>query len=177
MRYTIIVILIFLTSHVKGQSSAIEISGDILQLAIPGGAFASTLVWAEEDYKGTWEVVKAGVVSTVATYGIKYIVDKERPNGESYAFPSGHTSRAFTGAAFIQRKFGWRYGAPAYLLASYTGWTRVHSGKHDYWDILGGAAVGIISAYIFAKPYQESDVRIGFFSNNNQYTLSFSYTF
>jgi len=177
MRYSIIVILFFITSHVKGQSNAIEISGDILQLAIPGAAFTSTLIWAEEDYKGTWEVVKAGVVSTIATYGIKYIVNKERPNGEPHAFPSGHTSRAFTGAAFIQRKFGWKYGAPAYLLAGYTGWTRVHSGNHDYWDILGGAAVGIISAYIFAKPYKESDVRIGFFSQKNQHTLSFSYTF
>ncbi|MFP4555388.1 MAG: phosphatase PAP2 family protein [Bacteroidales bacterium] len=177
MRYIIIALLFILSNHAKGQNGAIELSGDVLQLAIPGGAFASTLIWAEEDYKGTWEVVKAGVVSTVATYGIKYIVNKERPNGEPYAFPSGHTSRAFTGAAFIQRKFGWKYGAPAYLLAGYTGWTRIHSGNHDYWDILGGAAVGIVSAYIFAKPYQESNVRIGFSSHNNQYAFTFSYSF
>ena len=155
MRCVVIVLLVTIVLDAKPQNPAVELSGDILQLAIPAVAFSSTLFWPEQDNKGTWEVVKAGAVSTIATYGIKYLVNKERPNGDPYAFPSGHTSRAFTGAAFIQRKYGWKYGAPAYLLATYTGWSRVYVNKHDYWDVLGGAAVGIASGLLFTKPFNQ----------------------
>jgi membrane-associated phospholipid phosphatase len=160
------------------QNNAIELTGDILHLAIPGAAFASTIIWAEEKHSGTWEIIKAGTLSTVTTYGLKFLIDKQRPNGEQHAFPSGHASRAFTGAAFIQRKYGWEYGIPAYILAGYTGWTRVYSNNHDYWDVLGGAIVGVASAYIFTKPYQKSTTpHLSFGKQNNQYTLNFKYNF
>ena len=36
--------------------------------------------------------------SFVVTHTIKRVVNKERPNGGDFSFPSGHTSAAFTGA-------------------------------------------------------------------------------
>ena len=32
--------------------------------------------------------------------------------------------------------------------------------KHDWWDILGGAAIGIGSSYIFTKPYGRTRITL-----------------
>ncbi len=164
-----------LTAH--AQINPVDLSGEVLQLAIPGAAFASTLIWSEEEYKGTWQFIWAAGVSTVVTYGLKYAINKERPNGEKHSFPSGHASRAFMGAAFAQRKFGWKVGIPAYALAAYTGYTRLYANKHDYWDIIGGAAVGVVSSYIFAKPYNNEKINVSFGRQQEAYVLNLNLTF
>jgi membrane-associated phospholipid phosphatase len=80
-------------------------------------------------------------------------VDRERPNGGDMSFPSGHTSAAFSGAAFIQMRYGWLYGSMAYAGAAYVGWSRVVTENHHVEDVIAGAGIGIISAAIFTKPY------------------------
>ena len=131
-------------------TSDIEKSGDVLQMALPVAALASAFIW-QNDYGSPawWQFAKTMGTSFIATHGLKRAIDKERPNGGNHAFPSGHTSAAFTGAAFLERRFGWKAGIPAYLLAGYVGWTRVYTHHHDYWDVLAGAVVGIGSAYLF----------------------------
>ncbi|MFT3738018.1 MAG: hypothetical protein QM786_04620 [Breznakibacter sp.] len=105
----------------QGQhASGIETSGNILRLALPASAFGSTLIWRDQN-KSTLRFAAAMGTSVVLTYSLKHIIDKERPNGEKYSFPSGHASVAFTGAAFLDRRFGWKVGVPAYLPAGYTG--------------------------------------------------------
>ena len=82
-------------------------------------------------------------------------IDKERPNnGNNDSFPSGHTSTAFQGAAFIQKRYGWKYGAPAYVAASFVGYSRVEADKHHLEDVIAGAAIGILSSYYFTTPYK-----------------------
>ncbi len=81
----------------------------------------------------------------VVTYGLKYSIDEQRPNGQPHSFPSGHTSAAFMGAEFIRKEYGAWPGVPAYLAASYVGWTRQQSRNHYTRDVLAGAAVGILS--------------------------------
>ena len=174
MRLPLIVLIVILCfTRTQAQSDIIELSGDVLHLAIPGAAFAATLIWSEDNYKGTKEFMWAAGISTVVTYAVKYAINKERPNGESHAFPSGHASRAFMGAEFIRRKYGWKAGLPAYLLASYTGYTRVYAQNHDYWDILGGAAVGVISSYLFAKPLSRKEkIVMSFSRQKDNYMLN-----
>ena len=169
-RIVCIVALIVSSSSLQAQKSATEISGDLLQIALPVGAAISTLIW-NDTTKPIFQFAKTMSVSFVTTHAIKRIVDKERPNGGRYSFPSGHTSAAFTGAAFLEKRFGWRVGAPAYVLASYVGWSRIDANKHDIWDVLGGAVVGIGSAYLFAKPYVENKVSLGMSKQAEQYTL------
>ena len=68
--FAVILSITILTA--RAQVSPIELSGEVLQLAIPGAAFASTLIWSEDEYKGTWQFVWAAGVSTAVTYGLKY---------------------------------------------------------------------------------------------------------
>jgi membrane-associated phospholipid phosphatase len=179
MKYLVFAVAIFVTSlSGYSQSKFVEYSGDVLHLALPGAAFVSTLIWSEENYSGAKEFIWAAGVSTVVTYALKFAINKERPNGEGHAFPSGHTYRAFMGAEFIRRKFGWEAGVPAYILAGYTGYTRVYANKHDYWDILGGATVGIVSSYIFAKPYfNNQKISMGFGREYDSFVLNLQMSF
>ena len=97
----------------------------------------------------------------IATHSLKIIINKERPNGGDFGFPSGHTSAAFSGASFIERRYGLKIGVPAYILASYVGWSRVETNHHDYWDVIAGASLGIISGYIFTKPIKKRSLTLG----------------
>lgn len=175
-RNLIILISLLYSLQLSAQKSNIEISGDILSVALPVAAYASTQIW-RDDQKPGWRFVAAIGTSTLLTQSLKRIVNKTRPNGGSYSFPSGHTSSSFTGAAFIQRRYGWKAGVPAYLLASYTAWTRIYANKHDYWDLLGGSIIGIGSAYLFAKPYQKKDIDFSFNKSGDYYIFSLNYRF
>ena len=89
------------------------------------------------------------------TWALKELISKERPNGkDDDSFPSGHTSVAFQGAAFIHKRYGLKYGAVAYLGAAYVGWRRVETDNHYTSDVIAGAAIGIASSFIFTKPYK-----------------------
>lgn len=174
-RSLLIFLLAFALWPARGQEKGIEVSGDILSLALPAAAFTSTIIWKDGE-KSTLRFIGAMGVSVAVTYSLKLIVDKERPNGERYSFPSGHASNAFTGAAFLQRRFGCKVGIPAYVLAAYTAWTRVYTGHHDYWDVLAGAAIGIGSSYAFSK-WKKKNVTVSFNRTRDIRLVGLSYTF
>jgi membrane-associated phospholipid phosphatase len=129
---------------------AVETSGHVLRVAIPAAAWY--VAHAEDDREGEIQFAKAFAASTASAYALKKIVDKERPNGDDEAFPSGHATTAFAGAAFLQRRYGWRWAWPAWMLSVYTGWTRVHADEHDWEDVAGGAALAVAGAWIFVRP-------------------------
>tara|TARA_R110002073_G_scaffold128999_1_gene275006 strand:- start:59268 stop:59804 length:537 start_codon:yes stop_codon:yes gene_type:complete len=171
-----ILLLISLNSFSQSRND-IRKSGDILQIILPASAALSTFIW-NDDSKPTWQFVKAFSVSFATTQAFKRIINKSRPDGGVHAFPSGHTSASFTGAAFLERRFGWKIGIPAYILASYVGWSRIYSKKHDGWDVFAGAIVGIGSSYLFAKPYQEKKLNVAFQKvKTGGYLISMKYTF
>lgn len=91
------------------------------------------------------DLVRAQILNTVLTQGIKLSVGRTRPDGSRFSFPSGHTSSSFATAAVLQRHFGWRAGAPAYGLAAFIAGSRLQENKHYLSDIVFGAAVGIVA--------------------------------
>ena len=158
------------------QSNNIETSGDILLIALPVAALGTTLIIG--DKKGTWQFTKGFVVNQAITFGLKNIIDRERPNMENNnSFPSGHTSTTFQSAAFIQKRYGWKYGVPAYVLAGFTGFTRLNSDQHYFTDILAGALIGIGSSYIFTTPYQQEHLELTFSGRKGNYMAGFNYKF
>lgn len=158
--YTILLILLFSYSTVGQQIEIsqgrknVRISGDIFAAAIPATCLVTTLLL--HDWDGLKQGALAGVTTVGISYGLKYLVDKERPDkSDKHSFPSMHTSVSFTGAAFIQRRYGWKWGIPAYAIASYVGWSRTYAKKHDWWDVATGAALGVGSAYLFTRPFSK----------------------
>ena len=99
------------------RADAVREAGDVLQIVLPALALGMTVV--AEDLEGTGQFLKSGAFTTSCTFGLKYAIDSERPDGGGHSFPSGHTAAAFAGASFIARRYGWRLGLPAYGAASF----------------------------------------------------------
>lgn len=143
-------IFLVLLPSISQAKSNIESTGDIVQLAIPTIAYATTFIY--DDNEGRVQFYKSFGLNMALTYGMKYAVNSPRPEGNGgQSFPSGHTSAAFQGASFLHRRYGWVYGVPAYIAASFVGWSRVEgeSDKHRWSDIAAGAALGIATSYYF----------------------------
>lgn len=148
-------------------------AGDVLQLLIPATGYAAT--WLLDDGNGREQFYWSEATSLAVTYGLKYTIDERRPNGGSHSFPSGHTSQAFQGAAFIQQRYGWRYAWPAFLGAAYTGWSRVELEAHHPHDVFAGAAVGLLSSYMFTTPLT-GDARVGLFAERDTIGFRINWT-
>lgn len=156
------------------QKETVETIGDVILLTLPTAALGSTVLL--EDYEGTLQMAEGMITNVLLTHGLKVTVNKPRPDlSDNRSFPSGHTSITFQGASFIQRRYGWKYGVPAYALAVFTGYSRVHADKHDGWDVLAGAIVGIGSTYIFTSPYQKEHLELSFRSDDRGYLLGVIY--
>ena len=134
---------------------------------IPALAYGTTFYL--DDKEGRSQFYKSFFTNLGVTYGLKLSVDKKRPNGGDQSFPSGHTSAAFQGAAFIQRRYGWKYGIPAYIGAAFVGYSRVESDNHYPEDVVAGAAIGVISSFYFTTPYK--GITISPFADKGYYGL------
>ena len=108
--FYIVLVLFFLpTLSANAQSrETVRTSGDVMALVTPVASLVTTL--ALKDYEGLKQGALAGVTTVATTYALKHIIQKKRPDGSNdLSFPSSHTSISFTGAAFIQRRYGWKW--------------------------------------------------------------------
>jgi len=138
------------SGYAKGN---VETSGDVLAVLLPTIAYGSTFYMDDEE--GRIAFYKSFFSTLAVTQGLKYSVKKTRPDGsDNRSFPSGHSSASFQAASFIQMRYGWEYGVPAYLTASYVAWSRVHAKKHYVADVVAGASIGILGSYLFTEPYK-----------------------
>jgi membrane-associated phospholipid phosphatase len=153
LRRTFVALLagVLLAQHASAaRASDTESAGDVLRAALPAAAFALTV--RRDDREGRRQFYKSFGATVVGTLALKETFDKKRPDGTGDdAFPSGHAATAFQGAAFIHRRYGIRDAWPAYVLATFTAWTRVDADEHDNADVLAGAAIGIASSFVLAK--------------------------
>ncbi len=125
--------------------------GDATQL-LPGLA-ALGITIGIRDWDGLKQLGLASGTALVLTHGIKEVVDKTRPDtSANNSFPSGHTSASVTGAAFLWRRYGPKWGVPASVLAAYTGFSRVEGQNHFMDDVVSGMAVGLISNWLWTDP-------------------------
>lgn len=130
----------------------IGLSTDITVVALPVAALTTVLI--ERDWQGLKQGVFTGIAAAGSMLILKYSVSELRPDHSNYhSFPSGHSTIAFASAAFMQRRYGWKWGIPAYTVATYTAVGRVLAKKHHWWDCVAGAAIGAASAYIFTTPW------------------------
>lgn len=159
--------------------TSIEKMGDYGQFAPAAASLAMILV--KKDKEGFKQFAKSMSANLVATWTLKYAIDKKRPEGrlDGHAFPSGHTSAAFQGAAFLQKRYGWSYGIPAYIVASFVTYSRLEgiNTRHDGWDVLGGIITGVGSTYLFTTPYAQKHFDLNFETSERGYSFGLTYKF
>lgn len=144
------IIMICCASSAAQAKGAFETYGDVGQFAIP--AVAAGISWYKGDNEGLEQFGYSILATTATVELLKNTVDATRPNGGDKSFPSGHTALAFSGASYLQRRYGWDYGLPAYLAAGAVGWSRVTSDNHYWRDVIAGAAIATGFTYLFTSP-------------------------
>jgi len=108
--------------------------------------------------RNDWQGFRQAAYSIGAAEGMAFLgkqaITEQRPDHSGNdSFPSGHTSNAFASATTIYRRYGWKIGAPAYVLATLTGIGRVKSNKHHWYDVVVGAAIGSASGWYFTDAF------------------------
>lgn len=109
-----------------------------------------------------WAVVVASLLAALACRGFKVWLPMPRPAAVlgadqitvigaclgRHSFPSGHTAAAFACAAVWAARLGWRRALPLLGLAALAGFSRVAVGAHWPVDVLAGAGLGCVSAWL-----------------------------
>ena len=121
-------------------------------LGNPGTHFAATgVLWLTsaltEDAKQhevAKSLVQALAVNGATTLVLKGATNTRSPNGERFAWPSGHTSSAFTAAAVLNEHYGPWVGVPSLALAGLVGYQRIDSREHELSDVVFGAMLGYV---------------------------------
>ena len=137
----------FVQARIDGMTN----TGDVMAYVLPATALGLTAYF--KDGEGAWEFTESATITMAVTFGLKYAIHSRRPNGEPHSFPSGHAAITFSSAEFLRKRYGWKYGVPAYVFASLVGYSRVRAHVHYFRDVAAGAAIGMATTYFATKPY------------------------
>ena len=130
--------------------------GDALAIAVPLAAAGLTLYHQDLDGFKQWGL--STLLAQGTTEVAKRVVNSPRPDGTGYGFPSGHTSIVFAAAGFVHRRYGLDEAWPFYVLGTVTAYERVRHHHHSTTDVVGGAVIGVGSAFLLTKPLPDGAV-------------------
>ncbi len=169
-RLAVFIFLLLFCAQVltPGAARADELTdyGDVAQYAIPG--IALIISASKKDKQGMLQLGLTFGVATGVTGGIKRLADIERPNGSRHSFPSGHMTNAMSGASYLHYRYGWKYGLPAYLMAGVVGASRVKAQAHRWEDVLAGAAIANLTAWLLTDKFNDNVVLIPVFNSKEK---------
>ena len=149
--------LLWFLGATPAPADTVETLGSIGAIALPASGLLTAAL--HKDKQGAIQLAKAYGVTMAVVYVLKPIVDRQRPDGGSQSFPSGHSASAFAGAAFLQRRYGWSYGVPAYAVATFVAYSRVESKRHWTSDVIAGGVIGIASNLVFTHRFLKVTVQ------------------
>jgi membrane-associated phospholipid phosphatase len=131
------------------------IGNGYLQLAAAAGTWAIGRATNHPLVAATGvDLIEAQLLNGVFTQALKYSVQRQRPDGGRYSFPSGHTSAMFATAAVIRQRFGWKAGIAAYAVGTYVGAARLGERQHYLSDVVFGAALGTVTGRAVALAHK-----------------------
>ncbi len=164
------------TSETKPEVGTTQKIGDVVLFALPAATLGTSFIIGDE--KGAWQFTKGLLLTVGVTYGLKYSINKQRPDmSNDNAFPSGHTSTVFHSAGYVHRRYGFKYALPSYALAGFTAASRIDSNKHDILDVIAGAAIGLGSNLLFTTEYQQEHMELTYTNFEGNHMVGFKFKF
>ena len=143
-----------------GRAAERELPGDIVTGVLPLTALAITRY--KDDDEGTKQLLRATGASLVVISSLRLAFNQtdwgERPNGSPYGFPSGHVGFLTPTATFLQDRYGWKYGLPAYAATAYVGWVRVDTDHHRWRDVIAAGVVSWGVSRLFVTPHNATHI-------------------
>jgi hypothetical protein len=121
--------------------------------------FAGTALWyvlsaeAHDDLSRQRAVtmLSALTINAAVTGGLKLVRHNDQPDGEPWAWPSGHTSSSVAVASVLHEFYGLKVGLPAYAVAGVVAWRMMDEGDHWASDVLFGATLGWVVGHTVAR--------------------------
>lgn len=130
-------------NHQKMSEDTAE-NFDFLGSGIPSLGLA-LLQYGSGDREEAGSLVRSLVATALWANVLKFVMNRKRPGTSTHyhSLPSGHTATAFATATSLTHSYGWGAGAPAYLLATGVGLSRLADDVHWFSDVVSGAFIGI----------------------------------
>ena len=111
------------------------------------------LAWREKS-----KALALRVVASVGTETVFFLLAKgvswfgfhalARPSNGDGGFPSGHTAASVVVAWLLSERFGAGWSPLFYSVAATIAWSRVGDGAHYAYQVLGGAVLGFVVAWV-----------------------------
>lgn len=136
---------LFYSMNVAAENKDLEQVGDVLQWGLPVGA--GIIAALKLDGEGMVQLAEGAMWTSLSTHFLKVTLNAQRPNGQDFSMPSSHTSAAAQGAAYLQFRYGWQYGVPAYMLTGLVAYSRVDNDYHYWRDVIVGTALATSIQY------------------------------
>lgn len=131
-----------------------KFGSDTMPWLLVGGYLAPSLIGGGSRWGDVEAMIEAQAAQGLLIQGLKKAVDRRRPNGNHYAFPSGHCGFAFTSAGLIDGRYGHTAGALAFAGAGYVAATRITLRRHWLSDTVAGAAIGTTIGELVAAEHR-----------------------
>ena len=128
--------------------------------------FAGTALWYVLDAEGQDDagrqqavtMLSALTITGAVTGGLKAIRHNDQPDGQSWAWPSGHTSSSVAVASVLHEFYGLKVGLPAYAVAGLVAWRMMDDGDHWASDVLFGATLGWVVGHTVARRHANLEI-------------------
>lgn len=154
-------------SHSLQAKNDFEKFGDTFRLMPLYVAIATIAI---EDWKGLLQLALGTLATQLTSESIKSINEwyarkgneksmmwARRPGFDDFkGMPSGHSAGAFSGAAFVYYRYGWKAAIAPIVLATLTAASRVAAKKHSILQVSAGAGIAWGFAYLFTSPYKSN---------------------
>lgn len=151
----ILILLLTLSLSLSAQAQYKSYHGDGIDDYLRFVPLASAVVLKTAGVEGasTWKrfgvnAASSLLISCGTAYALKHTVHDMRPDGtDNHAFPSGHATLAFAGATILHKEY-WHtspwISVAGYGVATLTAADRIRRHRHEWDDVLAGAAIGVL---------------------------------
>jgi membrane-associated phospholipid phosphatase len=151
---TIATLVCSLMSVATSAKAISEIPGHVVMSALPVTALA--IAYFKDDTEGEkqWlrNILANQLLTSLARLGFNETSWGRRPTGNGYGFPSGHVAFAASGAAYLEERYGWEYGVPAWLLTGFVAYVRVENDDHRWRDVVASSVLAYGVGKLFVTP-------------------------
>ena len=114
------------------------------------------------DVEGLRRLAVIAVVGTLSTHGLKRALDGVHVSGvrlgqrpysadSRHNMPSGHCSLASSGAVFVCRRYGWKWGWLLWPMAAAVALTRMSLDVHTLAATVAGTALGVLFTWRLSR--------------------------
>jgi hypothetical protein len=153
--------------HFARHQTFDNFGGDALKVVgSPGFHFPAAMLWYaisahkqdEPNKLRALTMLSALTINGVVTTALKAARHNDQPDGEMWAWPSGHTSSSFTVASVLHEFYGPKVGIPAYFGAGVVAWRMMDQGDHWASDVVFGATLGWVVGHTVAGNHRGPEI-------------------